>query len=294
MERVKMLDRIELYKQLLIWLYEKANATNIKTDDLEKYFIPEIEYYKDNYLIRLASSLQNGTSGGMDKVIKFNAENNHLIKEIICNGNIDEARMKYSCWQDIYSKFIDNGIKDNGINVREKKKSEGKKADYSTSWEKYSKGLYDGIIYLSNGGREAITQLCKNPNCEQSLEEKIKIINQFDRKNEIIGLGLALVCDWLKECGSYWLAKPDIHIAKVYRVLNGLDETKKSTNEELKVIKYMYDWADEIKNSGIDDNMTAYKLDKIIWLICTGEFYLHKNRTIGRNTIINFIKGEDK
>ena len=49
-----------------------------------------------------------------------------------------------------------------------------------------------------------------------------------------------------------------------------------------------FSWTEEMKSSGTDPNATAYKLDKIIWLLCTGEFYLDGKR-IGRAAIYRKI-----
>lgn len=54
------------------------------------------------------------------------------------------------------------------------------------------------------------------------------------------------------------------------------------------VLREMFSWAETVKNSGIDSSATAYKLDKIIWLLCTGEFYLDGKRT-GREAIYHKI-----
>lgn len=297
MDTMAIEKAMELYPRLLEWLRKKVEAARIPVNELEWYYEPEINLNEnENYLIRLASSLQNGTSSGMDKVIKFNAENNGFIKECICYGDVKKVTSpsQYSEWKDLYNALTDNGKNDNGAKVRKDKiKANKGNTDYLTSWEKYSQGLFDGARYLANGGEEEVKLLCHNPENDDDLSERIKKIKEFsDKKSDkkITGLGFALVCDWLKECGCRWLAKPDVHILKVYRVLHGKDEDEKIHNEETEAIKFMYEWAKEIKNHGIDDKITAYKLDKIIWLICTGEFYLHKNREIGRKTILDYIE----
>jgi hypothetical protein len=50
----------------------------------------------------------------------------------------------------------------------------------------------------------------------------------------------------------------------------------------------MFSWAEEVKSSGTDPNAAAYKLGKIIWQLCTGEFYLDGKR-IGREAIYRKI-----
>ena len=50
----------------------------------------------------------------------------------------------------------------------------------------------------------------------------------------------------------------------------------------------MFSWAETVKSSGEDIGATAYKIDKIIWLLCTGEFYLD-DRRVGREAIYRRI-----
>ena len=98
----------------------------------------------------------------------------------------------------------------------------------------------------------------------------------------IHGLGIALTCDWLKECGCTYLAKPDGHVKAVIK-----SWYDKATEEE--ILKIMYKWAKMVRESGLDNKATAYKLDKIIWLLCTGNFY-HDKMKSGQDAICGRIK----
>lgn len=70
----------------------------------------------------------------------------------------------------------------------------------------------------------------------------------------------ALVCDFLKEIGYFEYLKPDVHI---------------------KDICYWawFCWSDDISvfnkmtQIAYDNNITPYHLDKLFWLICSGNFY---------------------
>lgn len=92
-----------------------------------------------------------------------------------------------------------------------------------------------------------------------------------------------MTCDWLKECGCVWLAKPDVHINGVVDRLQPVNVVK-----DKDVLWQMYSWSEAIKQAEVDLAMTAYKLDKIIWLLCTGDFYLDNKRT-GREAIYKKI-----
>ena len=168
--------------------------------------------------------------------------------------------------------LTNNGNLDNGI----QKDNDDKK----TNWGKYAKGLYYGIDFLENhGGNQIIEKLCVVPVNEAELDKKIKEIKQIEKG--IYGLGFTLTCDWLKECGCTWLAKPDIHIKIVCSAI--ASEKTNVVMTDVDIIKFVFNFAKDIQP--IYPDVTAYKLDKIIWLICTGNFYLQKDK-IGRDTIL--------
>ena len=150
--------------------------------------------------------------------------------------------------------------------------------------QKYCRGLYEGLDFLNHtfldykNGESAIKQLALKT---ELTDNELKLINTISSR--IHGLGFSLTCDWLKESGCLWLAKPDVHINSVIMHLKGVNKIK---NDE--VLQVMFSWAEAVKNSGADPSATAYKLDKIIWLLCTGEFYLDGKR-IGRDAICNKI-----
>lgn len=81
----------------------------------------------------------------------------------------------------------------------------------------------------------------------------------------IRGVGFALACEFLKEIGYSQYAKPDTHMKKICR---GLGLT--STDSDRDVYKALIDMAD-------DCGETPYKVDKILWLISSGNFYLDKD-----------------
>lgn len=260
----------DLYKTLYTDLVSLASVAGVTENGLQKYFVPEGNDTSNSILLRLCSSLQN--SGMMHNSIKFNdkdaPEYRTAVETVMCGFDTKTAAAKYSDWTAIYNAIINTGISDNGI--REKKE---------TNWEKYCRGLYDGLQFLTSGnGEKKIQQLVSTT---MLTDTEIGIIS--DISNKIHGLGFALTCDWLKECGCVWLAKPDVHINGVIMHLKGVDKIK-----DRDVLREMFSWAEVVKNSDTDSSATAYKLDKIIWLLCTGEFYLDGKRT-GREAIYHKI-----
>ena len=252
-------------------------------DNCNKLFEPEGACSNESIVERLCSSLQN--SGQMRNSIMFNEknkENRDKIKEAVCDYDSAIFIKRYANWESLYDSFIKNGLKDNGKNRQVKK-------EYSnniplTNWEKYAKGLFEGINFLANNNGfeivKGLIDLTSTINKITDIEiNKIKTISNY-----IPGFGLALTCDWLKECGCTWLVKPDIHIIEVYKHLIN-SENDKIKNEDL--IIDMFDYSILIQHE-VDKSMTAYKLDKMIWLICTGDFYQY-NIKIGRDLIIKRV-----
>lgn len=270
------MTKIEVYEMLLELINNKASSAHITESELNCYFQPEGIVLGQNYLQRLASSLQN--SGMMHNSIRFNEseERYNHIKKALCDFDAKKVLKKYSNWKDLYNALTHNGDLDNGT----QKDTDDKK----TNWGKYAKGLYYGIDFLeNNGGNEKIKKLCDSPVNNAELEKKIKEIKCIEK--HIYGLGFALTCDWLKECGCTWLAKPDIHIKIVCSAIASGKENAEMT--DIDIIKFVFNFSEEIQRKYPD--ATAYKLDKIIWLICTGNFYLQKDK-IGRDTILSKLR----
>lgn len=268
----------KLYTTLYSDLVSLASVAGVTEGELQKYFIPNGGTTSENILFHLCSSLQN--SGMMRNSIKFNDTTTapayrKAIENVMCGFDAKAAAARYNNnWEDIYQ----------AINERISDRGSGEKKE--TNWQKYCRGLYDGLVFLNNqffdyqNGERAIEQFKLKT---ELTDNELKLINIIS--NRIHGLGFSLTCDWLKECGCLWLAKPDVHINSVIMRLEGVNKIK---NDE--VLRVMFSWAEDVKNSGVDSSATAYKLDKIIWLLCTGEFYLD-NKRIGRDAIYNKMYG---
>ncbi len=84
-------------------------------------------------------------------------------------------------------------------------------------------------------------------------------------QSRIRGIGFALACDLLKELGYTNYPKPDVHMIDVFHAL-GLCE--KDPISAFDAIERM---ADDCKK--VDPNITPYRVDKVFWLICSGNYY---------------------
>jgi len=154
-----------------------------------------------------------------------------------------------------------------------------------TLWFRYCKTILSSAQFLSNF---------------EDHNEFYKFIGQYyeDKKirpflpmllsYEIDGIGFALACDFLKELGYVQYGKPDTHIKDIFidlGLLNGASkQSSKADYLSLKII-------DEIAEL---NEVTPYAVDKILWLVCSGEYYLDGMK-IGnqKKQFISHMKGED-
>jgi thermostable 8-oxoguanine DNA glycosylase len=102
---------------------------------------------------------------------------------------------------------------------------------------------------------------------------------------EISGIGFPLACDFLKEIGFVEYGKPDVHLKDIFKALGIIDPDEKSvTKQDYASLKAI----DRIANAC---NVTPFAVDKVFWLIGSGNFYL-TGINIGRQKqkFINQIK----
>ena len=102
---------------------------------------------------------------------------------------------------------------------------------------------------------------------------------------EISGIGFPLACDFLKELGFSEYGKPDVHLKDIFKALGLIDRNEKSAT------KLDYQTLKVIDRIAKVNNTTAYSVDKVFWLIGSGNFYL-SDLKIGRQkkTFIEQIK----
>lgn len=92
--------------------------------------------------------------------------------------------------------------------------------------------------------------------------EQSKLALPLLLSEEIFGFGFALACDFLKENVSPEFIKPDTHINDIAQ---GLGITKSNNNYQ--IFKDVLAFCNRI-------DVTPYAVDKVFWLIGSGNFYL--------------------
>ncbi|TJX59998.1 hypothetical protein E8P77_20660 [Soehngenia saccharolytica] len=180
-------------------------------------------------------------------MIKYQ-ERKEIIKDILCDFDLEHVSLCKT--EELYYKFrqkFNVTSEDNNFN----------------SWRKWSKSIMDAAKFMCNF---------------KDVNDFKNFVNLFDYNlptrtalpllisSKISGIGFALACDFLKELGYTNYPKPDVHLIQVF-VEAGL-----SSKDPISVFEAIVRMSDDCKE--IDPEVTPYKIDKIIWLICSGKFYI--------------------
>ena len=238
---------------LLIKMAEKANVM-----DLDKYFSVEAKLdlcnnkatNLEDVFHRLIGSLQNRNM--MPSVIQYwNEKRNIIINSLL-------AEHVYPHLDKSLQQCPDSANNLYSLIRKELKEKAGESAldeKPSKLWQIWCKGILSAARFL--GQFKDIEEL---HNCFARLynDTRTRSVLPAMLAMEIDGMQFTLACDFLKECG-YDYPKPDVHITDVFEEICG-------TRDTYQIYKKVIEYA---KALGI----TAFQLDKMIWLICSGSFY---------------------
>jgi len=231
-----------LLKNLPDWLDEGR---------LQDYFIAD--WYKNLWDIynRILISAQNRQS--MPNTIKM-CERQNEIKTLLHNYDFDWIISKTP-------EYFLNTFKEHYQITR---------TDKWSYWYKWTETIVDWAWFMklfksTNEFEKFVKSFDTTIEKRWELSEFIaKKIELWNWNRWIKWLWEALTCDFLKEIWFINYLKPDVHIIEIcYQAW--LTPTK----DEKYVFKFLSKVAEE-------NNITPYKLDKIIWLICSWNFYKEK------------------
>ncbi len=240
-------------KDLNIKVYNAAYEylLSIKPDDvdLDKYFYGDSKNFKSlkDIYVQFITSAQNYQS--MPKVIKYSQRKSD-VSEILFNYDIQ--RISEMSPEKLYSEFRDR------FNVAGKDSK-------SNSWYKWSCAIIDSAKFVS-GFKDAFdfNEFVKRFNYNTSSRIALPLLIA----TKIKGIGFVLACDLLKELGYTYYPKPDVHMIDVF---HGIEMCEKDPISVFEAIERM---ADDCRT--VDDAVTPYKVDKVFWLICSGNYYKEK------------------
>ena len=131
-------------------------------------------------------------------------------------------------------------------------------------WYKWSCSIIDSAKFVS-GFKDAsdFNELVKRFNYNTSSRIALPLLIA----TKIKGIGFALACDLLKELGYTYYPKPDVHMIDVF---HGIGLCEKDPVSVFEAIERM------AADCCTVDEVTPYKVDKIFWLICSGNYYKEK------------------
>jgi len=236
----------------------------VKKDILEKqlshYYECKPKSMKDVFE-QMIESLKNKQG-----YLNFIADKKEM-NEILFNFNPKSVFETYGDdWKKLFDKFA------------EKFESRYKmdKGNKRNAWVMYSKGVLSGAKFLSNFN--SVREFDKFVKSFFHNEFTIAALPMLLEK-EIFGFGFPLACDFLKELGYVQYAKPDTHLKDIFFEL-GLAESKSDYEVFKKIVKM-----------GKLVNKDPVIVDKIFWLIGSGDFY-ESHIKIGRQKakFIDYMK----
>lgn len=139
------------------------------------------------------------------------------------------------------------------------------------SWQLWSKAVVDSASFV-----RSFTSV-NDFNAFVTGSSDIKRV-PITISSRIRGVGFVLACNALKDMGFLDYVKPDVHLIDICVELGISDK------DPLNVFDAMLQIAS-------DNCITPYKLDKVLWLVCSGNFYMDHVRIKGKkNELILAIK----
>jgi hypothetical protein len=243
-------------------IVDKQPGLNAQILDQHLNLQSKFDNIQDAHL-RLIESLSNRNM--MASVIGFSGKEKEM-REILSDYDPNKILAKYKNADELLEVFK---IKFSPKNLQSK----------GNLWRQFAEGIISGSIFMSSfKDKEDFDRFIKTFTHNKYTKAALPML----LSKEIKGYGLALACDFLKELGYRGYPKPDVHLIEIFYAL-GLSETK----EPYEVYKSIIEMAEVV---GKD----AYTVDKIFWLIGSGNFYLVKIKVVGgnRDKFIETVKGK--
>ena len=221
-----------------------SKGGNVK--DLEIYYLPDLYAWPPFFNVVPGRETKND----LMKMFAFILQNRYSLPNIIniqknyrvierITSNFDTGTIIAKGSSGLYSEFEKAGIV-------------SKKAE--KTWTSYCAGLVEAAEYLDSNFINFVDYKRRFNNNVTFESERSKIM-------KIKGIGSALSLNYLKETVMD-NAKPDTHTKAVF---SSFDSTVH--NDESCVAS--------IKKYAKEGGVTYYKLDRMVWLICSGKFFKH-------------------
>lgn len=258
-------------------LYQSANEfllsfEGIDTAILKEHLVVKEQKPNDLKLIykRLCESAQNKQMS--TKVIGGSIDGFGNLGEVLEEFDPHKVAARYGQGEE--EKLLDNIIK------TLKPKGQIRRTSRSI-WPLYCKTVIESAHFLRRFDTAAdfytwTTFFSKDSRAKPALPLMISY--------EISGIGFPLACDFLKEIGFSEYGKPDVHLKYIFKELGLISNTTSSPKSDYETLKVI----DRIAK---ENEVTSYAVDKVFWLIGSGNFY-SSGHNIGRNRdkFVSYVK----
>lgn len=244
------------YYQLICDYFEEIRPKNL---DISSYFNPQRMSSMKDVFYQFCGNLQDYNM--MPSVIGFLREDRkEKFYQIFCGYDKDQVRDKYT-EESLFEEFC------NCFPVKNKESK-------NNLWKRYARSIIDTCEYLAK-----FDSIDSFYNYIESYQGDLGVVNEMSKS--IRGMGFALTCNMVKDLGFTEYAKPDTHTKDVIAAMGYSDD-------DISVIRTIQRIANE-------NNDTAFNLDRMIWLICSG-YYFNHNIRVGshKKELIEKINNIDK
>ncbi|MCI0486021.1 MAG: hypothetical protein L0229_05425 [Blastocatellia bacterium] len=165
-------------------------------------------------------------------------------------GKVIEKYRDTDHWEDLLDEIVKK------VNPKGKIRRES-----NSLWPRFSKSVISGAAFLKQFETAADFYGWAD---EFDRDEKTRLVLPEVLKREIYGFGFAIACVFLMDLGYVNFVKPDVHVKEI---LTALDLS--SSKSDYEVFKAAVRIAGNVET-------TPYKVDRMCWLIGSGNFYLDK------------------
>lgn len=252
------------------FLSELAKGYDIRID---RYWVPKTSI-KDLTLQKIFLQLVSsaGNANMLKNVIDFSAQRSESRKDEILEAIVGVKNLASEVFSDkAYRFYLEQilAVDPDDAFQRLQSKSGLIKGKGKLLWRRWLQSVQDsaGYVLQFNSGDDFSEQF-------SSIDPNFLFAGPISIKRKITGIGFALACDALKELGFTQYVKPDTHINDVFIKLDLAKESHSSLDTQLNVfdaaIELVQAYNSKLGKSG---QITAYELDKLIWLCCSGYFY---------------------
>jgi hypothetical protein len=244
-----------IFEQAYQFLLKEDNVTK---ELIDKHLVPEEKNIKPNTLNQIYKSILISAENVqmspnvIGKSISGKKGNIKPLKTLLFNFNPHKTFEEYKGYS---PEELFEIIKPKLIKIPEK----------VILWERYCKTIISAATFLNQfKNHQKFYEFIDAYNDDNKMRPFLPMYLSF----EIDGLGYALSCDFLKEMGYINFGKPGTHIKDIFIELRFLTNISKNS---LKADYFSFKLIERIAKN---NKTTPYAVDKLIWLICSGNFYL--------------------